>query len=86
MPADPILTLRKQAIKAINARLALLAESSEDTPTQGELAEMLGLTRPRLHLLRNERVAEFSLEALLRVAMRVDLRVQLKLTRPYSGT
>ncbi len=86
MAANPILALRKQAITAINARLTRLAElADEEAPTKAELAEQLGLTRSRLNLLQSARAAEFSLEALLRIALRVDLSVRLKLTRPYSG-
>ena len=51
--------------------------------TQTQLAQMLRLTRPRLNLLMNGRAAEFSLEALLRIALRVGLSVRLKLARPY---
>ena len=86
MAADPILALRKQAIKTINARLAHLAgQAGDEPPTQTELAEMAGLTRSRLNLLQNERAAEFTIEALLRIAIRLDLSVRLKLTRPYSS-
>ena len=86
MAADPILVLRKQAIVAIKSRLARVAEmAGEETPTQTELAELLRLTRPRLNLLLKGRATEFTLEALLRIAMRADLSVRLKLTRPYGS-
>lgn len=86
MAADPILVLRKQAIAAIKTRLARLAEQYGDEPmTQTELAEMLGLTRSRLNLLLREKATEFTLEALLRIALSADLSVRLKLTRPYNS-
>lgn len=86
MAADPILALRKQAIAAINARLARLAEQAGDeVQTKAELADALGLTRSRLNQLQNSRAAAFSLEALLRIAMRLQLSVRLKLARPYGS-
>lgn len=86
MAVDPILALRKQAIAAIKTRLAHLAEQAGDEPrTQAEVADSLGLTRSRLDLLMKERATEFSLEALLRIALHADLTVRLKLTRPYSS-
>lgn len=86
MAADPMLTLRKQAIAAIQSRLAHIAEQAgEESLTQTQLAQMLRLSRPRLNLLVNGRAAEFSLEALLRIALRMGLSVRLKLTRPYSA-
>lgn len=86
MAADPILALRKQAITAIKSRLARIAEPEDgNTMTRAELAESLGISRARLDLLLKGKAAEFSLEALLRIAMSADMNVQLKLTRPYSS-
>lgn len=86
MPADPILALRKQTITAINARLAYLAKlAGDEPPTRAELAAELGLTRARLHQLENERASEFSLEALFRIALSLDMSVRVKLARPYSS-
>ncbi len=86
MAADPMLALRKQAITAIKSRLAHIVEQAgEESMTQTQLAQMLRITRPRLNLLVNGRAAEFSLEALLRIALRVGLSVKLKLARPYSS-
>lgn len=86
MAADPILALRKQAIASIQSRLAHITEQAGDEPlNQTQLAQMLRLTRPRLNLLVNGKAAEFSLEALLRIALRMGLSVRLKLTRPYGA-
>lgn len=86
MAADPMLALRKQAITAIQSRLTHISEQAGDEPmTQTQLAQILRLTRPRLNLLMNGRAAEFSLEALLRIALRVGLSVRLKLARPYGS-
>ena len=86
MPADPILALRKQALAAIRTRIARLAEQGEEGRlTQTELADQLGLSRPRLNLLMRGKAAEFSLEALLRIARSAGLGVKMSITRPYSG-
>ena len=85
MAADPILALRKQAIAAIKSRLARIAEQGGEDMTQTELADMLGLSRPRLNLLLRGKAAEFSLEALLRIALTAGLGVKVSLTRPYSS-
>ena len=85
MAADPILALRKQAIAAIKSRLARIAEQGGEEMTQTELADMLGLSRPRLNLLLRGKAAEFSLEALLRIALTAGLGVKVSLTRPYSS-
>ena len=85
MAADPILALRKQAIAAIKSRLVRIAEQGGEDMTQTELADMLGLSRPRLNLLLRGKAAEFSLEALLRIALTAGLGVKVSLTRPYSN-
>lgn len=86
MAADPILALRKQALAAIKSRLARIAEQDgEEKMNQTELADMLGLSRPRLNLLLRGKTAEFSLEALLRIAISTGLGVKVTITRPYGG-
>lgn len=85
MAADPILVFRKQAIAAIKTRLAYIAEQGGgEQMNQTELADMLGLSRPRLNLLLHGKAAEFSLEALLRIAISAGLGVKVSITRPYS--
>ena len=78
MAVDPILALRKQTLAVIRARL----EHYEMNQT--ELAEELGLSRARLHLLRTGTAQAFSLEALIRIAMTTGLVVRLTVTRPYA--
>ncbi len=78
MAADPVLALRKQTLAAIRARLRHFDLK------QGELAEYLGLSRSRLHQLVNGSAQAFSLEALVRIALRTGLTVRLSVTRPYS--
>ena len=78
MAADPVLALRKQTLAAIRARL------QHFDLKQGELAEYLGLSRSRLHQLLNGGAQAFSLEALVRIALRTGLTVRLSVTRPYS--
>ena len=79
MAADPVLALRKQALAAVRARL-----EHYDDMKQAELAELLGLSRSRLHQLRNGPAQAFSLEALVRIAINADLTVRLNVTRAYS--
>lgn len=81
MATDPVLAMRKKMIAAILERLAH-AEYAE--MTQAALAEMLGITRARLALLRGKQVDAFSLESLARVAMALGLTVRVSVTRPYS--
>ncbi len=86
MAANPILALRKQAIVSIKSRLARIAEQGGDEEmTQTELADMLGLSRPRLNLLLRGKAAEFNLESLLRIALSAGLSVKVSITRPYSN-
>ena len=78
MAADPVFALRKQTLAAVRARLKPLEMK------QGELAEALGLSRSRLHQLQTGTAQAFSLEALIRIALRTGLTVRLSVTRPYS--
>ncbi len=52
---------------------------------QGELAELLGIARPRLNRLLKREVELFSLDALAAIAVRAGLAVKLGATRPYGG-
>ncbi len=78
MAADPVFALRKQTLAAVRARLKPIEMK------QGELAEALGLSRSRLHQLQTGTAQAFSLEALIRIALRTGLTVRLSVTRPYS--
>ncbi len=71
--------LRLDLIEAIAHRL-------ERYPLrQGELAELLGIARPRLNRLLKREVELFSLDALAAIAVRAGLAVKLGATRPYGG-
>ncbi len=78
MAADPVFALRKQVLAAVRSRLAHFDMA------KGELAEYLGLSRSRLHQLQNGTAQAFSLEALVRIALKADLTVRLNVTRPYT--
>lgn len=78
MAADPVLAMRKQVLAAVRARL------EHFDMTKAEKAECLGLSRSRLHQLENGAAQAFSLEALVRIALKADLNVRLNVTRPYS--
>ncbi len=78
MAADPVLAMRKQVLAAVRARLEHFEMN------KSELAEYHGLSRSRLHQLQNGTAQAFSLEALVRIALKADLTVRLNVTRPYS--
>jgi len=50
--------------------------------TQARAAERLGLTQPRLNALLKGKIDQFSLDALVNVATRAGLRVELRVTSP----
>ena len=78
LSASTRLGLRRAALKAVRSHLP------DDVRTQTELAAMLGITRARLLALRKSRVEQFSLDALVELAMRLGLSVRMTITRPYS--
>ncbi len=78
MAADPVLAMRKQTLAVIRARL------KHFEMTKAEMAEFLGLSRSRLHQLQNGTAQAFSLEALVRIAIRAELTVRLSVTRHYA--
>lgn len=70
--------LREQLIEAIAQRL-------ERYPlTQGEMAELLGIARPRLNRLLKRDVDLFGLDTLAAIATRAGLVVRLSATRHYG--
>jgi predicted XRE-type DNA-binding protein len=79
LSASTLLGLRRVAMKTLVAHLP----EGEDV-TETEKAEMLGITRARLHALRKGRVEQFSLDALVQLAMRLGLKVRMSMTRPYQ--
>ena len=75
---DPLLAMRMQAMQAI-------ATHTEAMPgTQGDKAEVLGISRPRLNALLNGRVELFGLDSLTQLALRAGLSVRLAIARPYA--
>ncbi len=77
-----------QAARAVRAlRLALIDAIREriagTSATQAELADWLGITRPRLNRLLKREVALFGLDSLVGLACRAGLTVRVSTTRPY---
>ena len=70
--------LRSQIIDAVRARVERLGLS------QVEAARVLGITAPRMNLLVHGRAEFFSLDMLVELAVRLDLKVSLRVTRPYA--
>ena len=79
LSATTLLGLRRAAMKTV---IAHLPEGEGLTETQK--AETLGITRARLHALKNRQVEQFSLDALVALAMRLGLTVRMSMTRPYE--
>ena len=79
LSASTLLGLRRAAMKTLVAHLP----EGEDV-TETEKAEMLCITRARLHALKKSRVEQFSLDALVTLAMRLGLTVRMSMTRPYA--
>lgn len=79
LSATTLLGLRRAAMKIVVAHLP-----DGEGMTETVRAEMLGITRARLHALKNRRVEQFSLDALVELALRLGLTVRMSMTRPYS--
>jgi predicted XRE-type DNA-binding protein len=52
--------------------------------TQATAAKRLGLTQPRLNDLLRGRIANFSLDALLNIAVKAGLAVKVDIVRPVA--
>ncbi len=61
--------------------IALQERVQHQTGTQGEKAEQLGITQPRLNDLLRGRIDRFSLDALVNLASLAGLRVDLRVRR-----
>jgi len=72
----PVAALRLQVMRAIAAHLRAVPG------TQGEQADTLGISRPRLNALLKERVELFGLDSLAQIAMRAGMNVRLSVSRP----
>jgi len=79
MPSDPAIAVRRQLLTAILARVAQLDLKS------GELGDRLGLARSRLERLLDGDARAFSLDALVRIAARLDLETRLVAARPKDA-
>jgi predicted XRE-type DNA-binding protein len=79
LSASTLLGLRRAAMKTVIAHLP-----DGEGMTETEKAESLGITRARLYALKNRRVEQFSLDALVELAMRLGLTVRMSMTRPYE--
>ena len=79
LSASTRLGLRRAVMKTIVAHLP-----ADDDITQTEMAQRLGITRARLHALKKNRVEQFSLDALVELAIRLGLRVRMSMTRRYE--
>jgi len=79
LSASTVLGLRRAAMKTVIAHLP-----EGEGMTETARAQLLGITRARLHSLKNRRVEQFSLDALVALALRLGLTVRLSMTRPYS--
>ncbi len=79
LSASTRLGLRRAAMKTLVAHLP-----EGDGMTKAELADMLGITRARLHALKKGRAEQFSLDALVELALRLGLNVRMSMTRAYE--
>ena len=80
LSASTLLGLRRAALKTVIAHLP-----DAEGMTETGIAEDLGITRARLYALRKGRVEQFSLDALVGLAMRLGLTVRMSMTRPYRS-
>ena len=78
MRSSASLALRRQALDR------LIDHVSRMGLKQGELADLLEVSRPRVNALMNGHVEQFSLDALVDFAERAGLTARLNLTRRYS--
>ena len=81
------LTATQSARRMRDLRAALVEQLAEHLArhqlTQGEMAKMLGITRPRLNRLLNKDAELFGIDALVAIAVRAGLTVHLQVTRSY---
>lgn len=65
------------------AKLLMELESwlTESGLTQKQAAERLGIDQPRVSDIKNGKIARFTLDKLLELAMRVGIRAEITVTR-----
>lgn len=78
MRSSTSLALRRQALDR------LVDHFSSMGLKHVELADLLGVSRPRANALMNGHVEQFSLDALVEFAERAELTARLTLTRRYA--
>ena len=72
-------------MKARSALMMAIDQTVKDWRiTQAAAAKRLGLTQPRLNDLLRGHIDKFSLDALLNLAQRAGLRVEVKVIRPAA--
>jgi predicted XRE-type DNA-binding protein len=76
--AASVAGLRLQVMRAIATHLKAMPG------TQGEQADSLDISRPRLNALLKERVELFGLDSLAQIALRAGLSVRLSVSRHYT--
>ena len=76
--------VRKQLAQAIAARLEYLRTADDEERKQEELADEVGLTQSKVSQLLRADTTHFSLERLMDIAERLDMRVRASVTRPYT--
>ena len=54
--------------------------------TQQQAAKILGVTQPRLNLMLKRRIELFSLDALVNMAARAGMRVEMRIKAPLKKT
>ena len=76
--------LKHELLKTVQHRIEAVRDKKGIS--QAKAAEMLGMTQPRLSALVQGHQDLFSLEALIDVAYKLDLRVRLNVSRPYRSS
>lgn len=76
-----------RAVRALRLELidAIIERLSHYPATQSQLADRLGITRPRLNRLLAREVELFGLDSLAAIAARAGLTVRVSITRPYGN-
>lgn len=75
--------LKQELLKTVQNRIESIRDKKRIT--QAEAARSLGMTQPRLSALVQGHLDLFSLEALIDVAYKLDLKVRLNVSRPYRS-
>ncbi len=87
LPLGATATQTARSVRALRLALidAIAAQLARTPLSQGELAAMLGISRPRLNRLLKREVVLFGLDSLAAIAARAGLTLRLSVSRPYRG-